>query len=342
MIRIISVFEDFSFPLYEAQRKQLWWLAKELKKRGRDVRVVCFCKNIYKIETFFKENIEVKKIPKNYFWNYKVKSKIIHYVGLPCLRSLLVFLFSKYESGFITVTEANILGGYGHILFYFMTKIMQKRVNKFFVYSDFQLGILKKYVDVDKIQKIFPYLDFIGKKKKKSKNPRLLFMSHLSSFKGINEVLQAFMILRKKYRDMELVIADSGLNKKSSGFYCRNVNVPGIIWKGVVNPAEELSEAWIYLYPIKSIRGTMAVPLSLLEAMYSGTLFVSTAIGGLPEYFPKEYLLKEVTVEGIIKLIEKLLVSGFSKTSSGYCGEKPKIEIDNNETTSVIERNYRI
>lgn len=338
-ISVVSIFEDFKFPLCEAQRKQLWWLAKHLALRGHSVRAICFCKSCKKAEKFCRENVEIVKVPKNRIWAYRIKTEIIHYVGPLGVRTVAMLLLSKYRRAFVTIPEGNVLGSYCKSSFALITKIIKARISKIFIFTDFQSAILQKYIRPDRIQKIAPYFEFEKKDATRSDKPRLLFMSHLSAFKGINEVIDAFVKLKEKYPDLELIIADSGVMKSDSKSR-EAARLPGVVWKKVVDPATELAKAWIYLYPIKTVRGTMAIPLSLLESAYCDTPFISTAIGAIPEYFPEKYLLDKVTVGNLVESIDALLKSGFSKGPKKAFFNKGNVRINNNETTDIIQTNY--
>jgi len=172
-------------------------------------------------------------------------------------------------------------------------------------------------------KKIPPLIPIVERTCEKREKPRLLFMSHMEESKGIDDVLDAFVIVKEKIKDLVLVIADSGLSERSE-VYDKIKKIEGIVLKKVVNPQDELSKAWVYLYPIRSAKETFSVPLSLIESIQVGTPYITTKVGGVLEYFDERSAVNPESVEELAKKIHKLI-------------EKPVVypmikKIDNNET----------
>ena len=162
---------------------------------------------------------------------------------------------------------------------------------------------------------ISPLIPKLKKSGGKSKHPTLLFMSHLSKIKGIEETLSAFMIAKNKVPDLRLLVCNSGLNKsKENDYYLQKIrninkrfNEQAVIVKGKVNPENELSNSWIYLYPIRSAKETFSVPLSFVEAIQVKTPFIGTNVGGINEYFKEDYLVKPKNYEALAKKIVSII-----------------------------------
>ena len=62
--------------------------------------------------------------------------------------------------------------------------------------------------------------------------------------------------------------------------------------KGIVDPIEELTKAWIYLYPFKKPLGTMAYALSLYEAECCGIDYIACDVGANKEFFNRKNLIE--------------------------------------------------
>ena len=146
-------------------------------------------------------------------------------------------------------------------------------------------------------------------------------MSHLHQSKGIKEVLKAFTIVRRKIPKVQLVIADSGITQNRIIYkQIQKMNRGDIILKNIVVPEEELSKTWIYLYPLNTARETFSIPLSLIEAIQTKTPYISTKVGGIPEYFDSRTLVPprnpESLAEKILELIRKPIVYPLKKEMS--------------------------
>lgn len=111
---------------------------------------------------------------------------------------------------------------------------------------------------------------------------KLLFLSRLIKDKGIFETIEAFDKLRIKFPDLELTIAGDG-----SEFNAVEKLVNGkanIVMTGHVAGKEKielLKNSHIYCLPSYS----EGLPTSVLEAMAFGLPVVTTAVGGLTDFF---------------------------------------------------------
>ena len=94
---------------------------------------------------------------------------------------------------------------------------------------------------------------------------------------------------------------------KKSDIYKKIKEENGIILKKVVNAQEELSKAWIYLYPIRSARETFSVPLSLIEAIQVGTPYITTNVGGVLEYFDEIHAVPAGDAGELVGKIEEFI-----------------------------------
>jgi glycosyltransferase involved in cell wall biosynthesis len=123
------------------------------------------------------------------------------------------------------------------------------------------------------------------------------------------------------------------LNRRNTYYQkIKRINNGDIIVKKKVDPADELSRAWVYLYPIRQVQETFSVPLSFIEAMQVGTPFIGTNVGGIPEYFNKECLIPPGDVQALVKKIKSILREKKTGTL--------KKRIDNAQTIQQFIRLY--
>ena len=140
---------------------------------------------------------------------------------------------------------------------------------------------------------------------------RILYMSHLSYFKGFDLVLSAFKMLRDSCDKFELVVCNSGIMgdvQLLSDLASLEDLYPGsIIIKGKVDPFVELASADIYLYPFKSLKGTFAFPFTFYESLAMGTPFLAMAHDGLSEIFGDQFFIDQTDNHLFIsKLVDRI------------------------------------
>lgn len=112
----------------------------------------------------------------------------------------------------------------------------------------------------------------------------ILFLSRVIKEKGILELVEAFLSLRNKYKNINLFVAGKGdaLNEAIKLDVKNNIHFLGYV-SG--NEKEELfSKAHVFCLPSSHGEG---MPISILEAMYSGQAILTTPVGGV-KYFFKE------------------------------------------------------
>ena len=330
-MKITYYIHDLEFPLVEGVRKQAWWMAQEMKKKGHEVEILSTSKRKERVE---KEAIKIKygsalDISK------LCKTDLLHYVSHPSPLIVPLLLRAKAKVQVITPFDGGLNGFWKRSWDFLVSSLVLRRVSRVTLQTKYQFNLLQKTrLKIIQTKIIPPLISNLKASAKKSVEPTLLFMSHLSIEKGIGDVLKAFAIVREQKKGVKLIICDSGL-KKNSFYYkeIKKINREDIIIKGKVDPQEELSKAWIYLYPIHKAQETFSVPLSLIEAMQVNTKYISTNVGGLAQYFPEEYLIAPKRSDLLAaKIIEML--SPKSKIL-------PLIQkIDNKKTIQELERLY--
>ncbi|MDP3034265.1 MAG: glycosyltransferase family 4 protein [Methanobacteriaceae archaeon] len=165
-----------------------------------------------------------------------------------------------------------------------------------------------------------------------NKNSTIItFVGRLTYPKGVQDLIQAFYILKQKKLDLKLLIVGDGtylskLQKLAD-------NNPNIIFLGKRNDIPEiLNITDIFVNP-SHYEG---LPTSVLEAASVGVPIVATNVGGTKEMFIKEmgYLVDEKDPNGLASSIKKI-IENKSKVNSqmsrehilkNYCWQKKSEE----------------
>jgi glycosyltransferase involved in cell wall biosynthesis len=125
------------------------------------------------------------------------------------------------------------------------------------------------------------------------KNFKILFLARTEAEKGVFEMVDAFIKLLEKHKNIELLIAGDGKDFKE--LYEMTKDVREIRLLGYVE-GEDKRELFktcdLYVLPSHS----EGLPISVLEAMAFALPILTTPVGGLREFFQDEqmgYLVKE-------------------------------------------------
>lgn len=301
---IYSYLENFEFPLREATRKQIWWTALDRKERGYNVEIVLFT-SIDKIEYIEGIKIEQKK---SLFSSINFKKEIIHWIVGSVTFHLLYPIFIN-KRAILTLTDGDMFGYNKKLLRRIIAKFLPIFYDEINVFTEFQ----KKRLKLNKVNIVYPVIREIKKPEGvlRTQSPSLLYMGHLSRFKGFEYMIVLFRALIKLHPDLLWIIANSSIRGDSdieNEILLLKVQYPNnIILKGIVDPLFELSQAWVYLYLFKEPIGTMAFALSLYEAEVCDTPYVAFDIGGNSEFFKKEFLIKPYSVEDLINKVSKII-----------------------------------
>tara|TARA_Y100000310_G_C20589446_1_gene767185 strand:- start:396 stop:1385 length:990 start_codon:yes stop_codon:yes gene_type:complete len=302
-MKITYYVHDLAFPLVEGIRKQAWWMALSMKHRGYEVEIVSTSK---KKEVIEKEGITIRYGSAVDISN--VKTDILHYLSHPSPLIVPLLMRAKAKKQVMTIFGGNLHGFWKRSWDRVVSRLVRKNVSLVMVQTKFQRELLKSTrLEKLPVTVLPPLIPQVHRTTYPSERASLLFMSHLSPFKGVDEVLRAFVVLRRKFKNLQLVICDSGLVSNEYTEKIERVNQRDIILKGKVDPIEELSKAWVYLYPIRQVQETFSVPLSFIESIQVGTPYVGSSIGGIPEYFHKDHLVEPRDVPSLVRKIEHLL-----------------------------------
>jgi glycosyltransferase involved in cell wall biosynthesis len=138
---------------------------------------------------------------------------------------------------------------------------------------------------------------------------RILFLARVERTKGIYEALDAYGIVKQSFPSASLVIAGDGSELKSAAEYVRTMHLADVTFRGHVGGAEKLEifkTADIYLFPSY----TEGMPISVLEAMACGLPVVTSAVGGLRDFFENGrmgYMSQNVRPATLASLICQLM-----------------------------------
>ncbi len=155
---------------------------------------------------------------------------------------------------------------------------------------------------------------------------KILFLSRLIREKGIYETIDAFKNLRRKYSNLELIVAGDGKEFDDVAAYVEKES--GITVTGHVEGEKKIDlfkRSHIYCLPSYS----EGLPTSVLEAMAFGLPIITTAVGGLKDFFQdgKMGYFVDLNREGELEqklellLSEKELIKEIGKYNYDYAME---------------------
>ena len=301
-LKIIYYVHNLEFPLREGVRKQAWWLAKLMKEQGHNVEIICTRKKSKLTNKITKDNIPITY--GSPLQISKVEADIIHYITHPTPLIIPLLLRAKVNKSILTMFDGHLNEFWKRPWTPILNFLINKKVNHITLQTEFQKNLYKETKLTPKTTQNFPFLKRFSRTFPKSTTPTLLFMTHMLESKGIHDVLDSFVIARKSLSNLKLIIADSGMTKNKEIYKkINNINQGDIILKKVVNPQDEMSKAWVYLYPIQTAKETFSIPLSLIEARDTKTEFISTIVGALPEFFNRDSLVPPKNPEELAKKI---------------------------------------
>ncbi|MCK4886665.1 MAG: glycosyltransferase family 4 protein [Planctomycetes bacterium] len=287
---IISILDSFQFPLREAIEKQIWWTAEKRRDEGFDVSIILLTNCEKKIE---QDGVKIFFKNKKHILKNKLSGDYVHFINNVVSLGLLIVVLSRGHKT-LTLTDGYIWGQSRETLRKAISKVLPLIFNEIQVYSNYQKKMLK-IESSEIVQPILPDIKGAGQHKR-CLEPTMLYMGHLSYFKGVDVIVEAFKKLVVDFENLKWVIANNMVRgdedlitkiKQLKEEYPEN-----IVIKGVIDPIKELSEAWVYVYPFSEPGGTMAYPLSLYESLMCDTPFVACNVGANSEFFDEKHLIK--------------------------------------------------
>lgn len=168
-----------------------------------------------------------------------------------------------------------------------IAKVILGKANKIIMVSPEMLKQCNEIYDfAEKAKVVFNSVpdEFIQCEKEygESKALKILFVGRIIRAKGIFELIDAFEIINRQHKNVELHLIGSGGDKQELSQYItgkpssRNIFMHGALKKTEI--LKHLSNSSIFVLPSYS----EGAPLSVLEAMATGTAVVATSVGGVP------------------------------------------------------------
>lgn len=342
MTKICYYVHDLNFPIVEGIRKEAWFLAKSFQGKGYDITILSTSNKKMIIK---KDGIRI--IYGNLFdiSKHAYDVDVLHIISHPTVFVFPLLSRTKAKKIIVTCFDGE-LAKFWERPWYFLSKYLSKRINVFTVQTKYQKKIVEKFLPRIKTMIIPPMIPNFKQTKKKSKTPRILFMSYFGEKKGFYDLLKACKHLHNE--NIGLVLADSQLKRRAPGIHKKINDIKKkcklkIVLKGVVNPEDELSKSWIYVYPIQTPLDSFSIPISLFEAYQTNTLFLVSNVGGINEYVDENYLFEPKNVKELAKILGYYL-NQFSenrdKTIKKLKKEAFKIEVNNDTIAKQFESIY--
>lgn len=189
-----------------------------------------------------------------------------------------------------------------------ITKLLLKADKAIVLYSKIEnslmkLGYRKKIYQLTTMVSNFAF----NHKAKVQKQGRfkIIFLSRVEAYKGIFELLEAFVILKGKYPDFELIIAGNGDEHQNLLNQVKEHDIKDVKFVGYVKDAEKyrlLSSGDIFVFPSYS----EGMPNAVLEAMAIGLPIITTAVGGLNDFFIVDKMGAFIQQKDVQSIVEKV------------------------------------
>ena len=190
--------------------------------------------------------------------------------------------------------------------------------------SDFKKALRKwgfnKHISIETTTFNRDILDFIKKNKNKSDTLNLLFLSRLLKEKGIYTTIDTFRLIRRKNKNVKLIIAGDGPEKENIiKLTSKDESIEILGWLEGKEKYQKLKNSDIFIFPTYHNEG---MPNSILEAMAFGLPVITRNVGGLKDFFKNEkngFITKSKDPKIFAKYLERLLVDNkLRKNISNY------------------------
>jgi len=211
-----------------------------------------------------------------------------------------------------------------------LKKILNKKMSGIIGVAPFNLDIFNDYkgpkiiipngIDLEKfnpaVSKIKKYSD--GK-------INLLFLGRIEERKGLIYLLKAYQILRKKYKNIRLIIGGEGNLKEECQNWVKEQKIGDVIFEGKINEDKvPFYFATCDIFAAPSIYGE-SFGIILLESMASGKPVVAFANRAYKEVLKgkgREFLAKPKDWQSLAQKIEILIKDGEKRNEMGEWGRK--------------------
>lgn len=178
----------------------------------------------------------------------------------------------------------------------------------------------------------------------KSNYFNLIFLSRVENYKGINELLSAFVLLKKKYSNIKLIIAGNGKQLQDLLNEVSSKGIKDVEFAGYVKGKEKyelLSKANLFVFPSYS----EGMPNAVLEAMAVGLPIITTPVGGINDFFVEEKMgkfLKIRDIDSVVNAVEDLYLNSnlrieMSKENINFAHANFRGEVVYNKLKQIID-----
>ncbi len=363
----------FYLPTFGGVEKVMQELAERQVKEGHEVHVYCCDSDKYKRIEKKEETINGVKIHRlpywmrlslntfvwpSLLWRVKEKFDILHTHVSGHDYVLFAGILAKLQSAKHVHTthcpwtdssfRPKILRPFIFLNDLFFNKLSFKLTDKIFSITPWEVPILKKYCEEEKIKVIPNGMDEILFKKIKNNNFRkrnkitekylVLFFGRLNPTKGPEKLVQVAINISKKRKDIAFVWVGPDEGKaeevKSLIKSHKNMKYLGPIL-GKENIAEMYQSANVYVLP--SYRE--GLPLTLFEAMASGLPIVASPVNGIP-YEMKEPDNGFFAEYGNLKELEKNILKILDNPQLAKKISTKNIQKSKQYSWDLISKNY--
>lgn len=272
--------------------------------------------SIYKVMFYFKLNL----------YCYKILNSDVVYItpgqtffGL--LKYLLFIVASKILSkeliihihGNYVESEYNLLKGIKKKLF----KWLLSQTSKGIVLSESLSGNMSPFVHKKKIFVLYNFVqDFLFSDKKIIDNkltqskPKIIFLSNLMEEKGIFDLLEALRVLEEKEFEYEAKIAGNLDTTQEKKLQTHMKSLKNTKYIGVVSGKNKKDLLlWANIFILPTFYKMEGQPISILEAMATGNMVITTRHAGIPDIFQNEingYYVEKNNSKSIVEIILSL------------------------------------
>lgn len=150
-------------------------------------------------------------------------------------------------------------------------------------------------------------------------NFNILYLSRIELEKGVKEAIDAFVLVKQKYPDINLVIAGDGSEYMNMQNYVIDNNINGVTFLGNVDgdiKHNVFMNSDIYLLPTYS----EGMPTTVLEAMAYGLPVITRPVGGLKDFFEEKkmgYLTNSLDPVELSRLLELMINNTSDRKAMG-------------------------
>ncbi|MFA5406131.1 MAG: glycosyltransferase family 4 protein [Candidatus Nanoarchaeia archaeon] len=370
-MRVLACISNVWYPAIEVSGASAYYLQqKNLVKKGVEVHILTApglwddpkrWSSFYYDENWFKKEEKTSKVRFHFVKNRLLSVK---HIGYYLYKILLLFsiirLHKKYKFDIIHDYYSN---SFFSIRGFFLSKLFNLKsvsticsegkgfLNKPFWYKLFKqnkiifparslinsLGLAKKRIN-------YSYLPFgVNTKKRSFKlNNKVVYIGPLLDRKGYINFVKSYKEVKKYIKDVNFVIYTSKYN--INDFEDRLLNIKKltnnsknfIIKEGIFSKYQMFKNATIYVHPQVESHGTVANPLTLLEAMSFGLPILAADLNEIKEIKSNGILLfKKEDFKDLSNKIVHLLNNNFklnimSKESSAFIKKYDADNLSNN------------